>query len=65
MTATMQFGALSPGFGLEARGVDIARPLADAAFREIEHAFFAAQVLVLRAQRLTAQQFLADRKSVV
>jgi taurine dioxygenase len=32
---------------------------AGAAFREIEQAFFAAQVLVLRAQRLTAQQFLS------
>ncbi|MGH8674575.1 MAG: TauD/TfdA dioxygenase family protein [Burkholderiales bacterium] len=58
MTGSLQFSALSPGFGLEARGVDVAQPLADAAFGEIEQAFFAAQVLVLRAQRLTARQFL-------
>jgi taurine dioxygenase len=59
MTGTLELNPLSAGFGFEARGVDLAQPLAEAAFREIEQAFFAAQVLVLRAQRLTAQQFLA------
>ena len=50
---------LSPGFGVEALGVDIARPLSDAAFAELRDAFFAAQVLLLRGQRLTPAQFLA------
>ena len=54
---TMRFEPLSPGFGVEATGVDAAR-LSDAEFREIERAFFAAQVLVLRGQQLSASQFL-------
>ena len=48
---------LNDGFGLEASGVDLAAPFNDAAFREIEDAFFAAQVLVLRGQQLTPAQF--------
>ncbi|HEV8095017.1 MAG TPA: TauD/TfdA family dioxygenase, partial [Burkholderiales bacterium] len=59
MTGTLELNPLSAGFGFEARGVDLAQPLPKVAFREIEQAFFAGQVLVLRAQRLTAQQFLA------
>jgi taurine dioxygenase len=50
---------LSPGFGLEAHGFDLAEPLSDEQFRDIEATFFAGQVLVFRAQRLTAPQFLA------
>ena len=50
---------LCPGFGLEASGVDVSGALSDAAFDEIARTFFAAQVLVLRGQRLTPQQFLA------
>jgi taurine dioxygenase len=50
---------LSPGFGLEASGVDLAEPLSDAAFAEIEDAFFDGQVLVFRHQRLTTHEFLA------
>jgi alpha-ketoglutarate-dependent taurine dioxygenase len=50
---------LHPDFGLEAAGVDLATPLSDAAFKEIEDTFFAGQVLVLRGQRLTPAQFLA------
>ena len=49
---------LHPDFGLAATGVDLAG-LSDAAFREIEDAFLASQVLVLRGQRLTPAQFLA------
>ena len=41
---------LGEGFGLEASGVDLAQPLDDAQFREIEAAFFAGQVLVFRGQ---------------
>ena len=40
-------------------GVDLANSLTDAAFADIERAFFRAQVLVLRAQSLTPPQFLA------
>ncbi len=48
---------LSDGFGVEAEGIDLASPLSDAAFKEIERAFFARQVLVLRGQHLTPAQF--------
>ena len=47
---------LSPGFGAEARDVDVAAPLSDAAFAALQDAFFAAQVLLLRGQRLTPAQ---------
>ena len=50
---------LSPGFGLEARGVDVSRPLSDAEFAELEQTFFRAQVLVLREQSLTPAQYVA------
>ena len=50
---------LCPGFGLEASDVDVSGALSDAAFDEIARTFFAAQVLVLRGQRLTPQQYLA------
>jgi taurine dioxygenase len=50
---------LSDGFGVEAEGIDLASSLTDAAFKEIERAFFAGQVLVFRGQRLTPAQFHA------
>ena len=50
--------ALADGFGLEAGDVDVAR-CDDAAFADIERAFYRGQVLVLRAQRLTPAQFVA------
>ena len=50
---------LSPGFGVEARGVDLAEPLSDAGFADIERAFLHGQVLVIRGQALTPLQFLA------
>src|SRR5205809_166284 len=56
--ATMQLKKLGRDFGLEASGVDLARPLSDGAFREIEEAFFAGQLLVFRGQKLTAREFL-------
>lgn len=55
----MRLEKLGDGYGLAAHGVDLSRPMTDAGFREIERAFFAGQVLVLRAQRLTPVQFLA------
>jgi taurine dioxygenase len=50
---------LSPGFGLELSDIDVSQPLSDAQFEELERAFFAGQVLVLRGQRLTPAQFVA------
>jgi len=50
---------LGDGFAVEAEGIDLAAPLSDAGFREIERAFFAAQVLVFRDQRLTPEAFHA------
>jgi taurine dioxygenase len=49
--------ALSPGFGAEALDLDLSRPMSDARFAEVKDAFFRAQVLVVRAQRLTPAQF--------
>ena len=54
----MRLKKLSRDFALEASGVDLAQPLSDGAFREIEEAFFTGQVLVLRGQKLTAREFL-------
>lgn len=48
---------LSP-FGIEASGVDLSRPLADAEFRELEREFYRHHVLAIRAQDITARQFL-------
>ena len=52
------FDPLSPLFGIETRDVDLAQ-LSDATFAELERAFYAHQVLAVRAQDLTAAQFLA------
>src|SRR5712664_1918336 len=54
----MQLKRLGQGFALEASGVDLAQPLSDRAFGEIESAFFAGQVLVFRGQKLMAREFL-------
>jgi taurine dioxygenase len=53
----MEFRKLSDGFGVEVRGVDLAS-LDGNAFEKIKSAFFKHQVLVARAQKLTAAQFL-------
>jgi len=50
---------LSEGFGVEARGVDLAQPMTDDAFAAIERVFFEGQVLVIRGQTLTPSQFVA------
>ena len=47
---------LCAGFGVEV-DVDLSKPLSDAAFAEIERAFYAGQVLGIRGQKLTAGQF--------
>jgi len=55
---------LSSGFGIEVQGVDLAQPLSDAHWREIERAFYDHQVLALRAQTLTPQQFVAFARRI-
>src|SRR5664279_1997210 len=50
---------LSAGFGLEARDIDVSRPLSEAEFNEVASAFFAGQVLVLRDQHLSPAQYVA------
>ncbi len=55
----MNLSPLSNSFGLETNDADVSRPLSGAAFAELERAFFAGQVFVLRDQRLTPQQFVA------
>ena len=50
---------LSPAFGLEASGVELAEPLPDETFAGIEAALFRGQVLVFRGQRLTPAGFVA------
>jgi taurine dioxygenase len=53
----MEFRKLSEGFGVEVRGGDLAS-LNGNEFEEIMSAFYRYQVLVARAQKLTAAQFL-------
>ena len=48
---------LPAGFGIEAAGVDLAKPMTAEAFAGIERAFYDHQVLALRAQDITAAQF--------
>jgi taurine dioxygenase len=55
----MEFRKLSPGFGAEVFGLDISRPLPDSVFQEVWNLFFGNQVLVLRNQKLTEEQYLA------
>ncbi len=61
---TIELRRLAPGFGLEASGLDLSRPLPQASFEELMRAFFAGQVLVLRGQRLTADRFLEFARRV-
>ena len=60
----LQLRRLADGFGAEASGVDLSRPLSDAQFGELMRAFFAVQVLVVRGQRLSPAQFLAFGRRV-
>jgi taurine dioxygenase len=50
---------LSDVLGIAVTGIDLSRPLDDAAFREVEQAFFDGQVLVIKGQRLQPGQFVA------
>jgi taurine dioxygenase len=55
----IEFKPLCPRFGVEASGIDLAQPMSDEAFADLQRAFFAGQVLVLRGQSLTPAQFVA------
>ena len=59
----LSLAALHP-FGAEVRGIDLSRPLDDASWRELERAFYANQVITLRAQTLTPQQFVAFARRI-
>ena len=61
---TLHTRPLCDGFGVEVSGTDLSRPLADSAFGEIERAFFAAQLMVLRGQLLTPAAFVAFARRV-
>src|SRR5688572_12002322 len=54
----IRFEPLSSLLGVETRDVDLSLPLSDAAFAELERAFYGHQVLAIRAQEITARQFL-------
>jgi taurine dioxygenase len=58
------FKPLSPGFGIEASGVDLSQPLSDADFATLERAFYQHQVLALRAQDISAAQFGAFARRI-
>jgi len=55
---------LSDGFGAETADVDLRKPLTDAAWRELEQAFYDHQVLAIRAQDVTPAQFVAFAKRI-
>ena len=55
----LDFKPLCPGFGLECPGIDLAEPLPDSVFAEIDAAFFRGQVLVFRSQSLKPEEFVA------
>src|SRR5262245_14785619 len=54
---------LSDGFGAEVRGADLGH-LTDAQFNELERIFYDHQVLGVRAQALTPQQFVAFARRI-
>jgi taurine dioxygenase len=55
----LEIKRLSEGFGAEAPAVNLADGLPDGTFAELERAFYEHQVLALRAQDITAAQFVA------
>jgi taurine dioxygenase len=60
----MELRPLSPRFGIEVGGIDLSRPLPDRTFAEIERAFYDHHVLAIRAQDLSAAQFLAFARRI-
>lgn len=55
----MESRKLSAGFGVEVHGLDLSRPLPTPVFQELRDLFFRHQVLVVKSQKLKAQEFLA------
>ena len=55
----MNFTPLCEGFGLETSDVDVSHRMSAAKFKQVEQAFFAGQVLVLRGQKVSAEQYVA------
>jgi len=55
----MEFRKLSGSFGVEVHGADISHPLPATDFENLWNALFENQVLVLKAQNLSAKEFLA------
>lgn len=50
---------LSDRLGVALEGLDLSEPLSDAAFRDVEQAFWEGQVLAIKGQSLEPAQFLA------
>jgi alpha-ketoglutarate-dependent taurine dioxygenase len=59
----ISFQPLSPSFGIEASGFDLAR-LSHTDFAALERAFYQHQVLALRAQDISAAQFAAFARRI-
>ena len=59
-----RYSKLSAGFGAETADVDLRRSLTDAAWRELESAFYEHQVLAVRGQDITPAQFVAFAKRI-
>jgi len=59
----MEFNKLSEGFGVEVTGVDLAS-IDAGEFEKLKKVFYESQVLVARAQNLTATQFLGFAKRI-
>jgi taurine dioxygenase len=58
----VKFTPLCEGFGVETSDVDVSHPLSPAKFKKLERAFFAAQVMVLRGQKVSATGYVAFGK---
>lgn len=57
-TTSLQLSSRPLGsFGIELQGIDLARPLSQTEFEDIERRFYDAHLLVVRGQRLNADQF--------
>jgi taurine dioxygenase len=60
----MKFNPLPGPFGVEAADVDLSQPLSEADFKALESAFYKHHVLAVRAQKLTAAQFIAYARRI-
>ena len=56
--AMIEFRPLGDLFGVETSDIDLAQPLSEATFAELERAFYANQVLALHRQDIGAAQFI-------